>query len=893
MAESSTTFVRRPLGCDRLSARGNVAQATLARTAATRENSGAIRRRSIEMRAFLSHSSEDKDIVIAVQEGLGEAATWLDRAEIEWGDLFLERISDGIASATDFVLFWSEPAARSEWVRLELNMAFIQALRRKAIRLLVVAIDGTPLPLHLQPFHVLSVAGSPDPAGEILKKLRPLLQKPIRSARASFVNRHDEVARIERAVDDPGAFAIWLSGFTGTGKASLVHEALRRIFEGAEPVSLQVNEGTGHVELALALNAARKEGLPQCLPQQEIDNQIRLSIETFAKEGRLLVLSNVQHWLSEDGEPQGPLPFLLKTIANLPAFARRPAFFTSTRRPRLDPATAAGIALMRVRGLGDEHVAALVRNWHFSIHGRDLPPEDAKRIAPKLFGHPVAARLAAGLLGDHTVDYLDRYPRELVSLRRDLARVLLQDLSLGAVAERLMETLALAGTGLPASVIAASGFTDEEFQEAVEQCARAGLISADTRIDGHPLFQEFFWHRLHRSDYQQRSGALARALKSHLASTAMESPEYAELLPVTFRLFALAGDLATATALRRDLYGELEASAITLYNRRNYQLADRYIGLILDGDRRNWRMRLYKARIRIRQEEWAEADRVMTEMLSERPSDVAVLHAKGWMYLRQGKLPEALEVFSEIISRREHTASLRDAAECLHRMNRSQEALEFLRRAKTRESENPFVLDLESRVLEDLGQLDRAFESALLASARDPLNANMHHRLGQIRIKLGDTLSAIPHLRKAVELDSDQFSPANSLASAYLDTGDAQSAGDMIDDLRAKARTPAERALAEHIRARLAFAKGNLRGSEEILKHQIAGGRNLVPSLGLLISVELAIFDENAGQFPTIAKVALNSADQALAKIKGIDPSNKYIEAFRTAVEERGGKRKG
>src|ERR1019366_1811942 len=40
------------------------------------------------------------------------------RAEIEWGELFLEKIADGIASATDFVLFWSAAAAQSEWVRL-------------------------------------------------------------------------------------------------------------------------------------------------------------------------------------------------------------------------------------------------------------------------------------------------------------------------------------------------------------------------------------------------------------------------------------------------------------------------------------------------------------------------------------------------------------------------------------------------------------------------------------------------------------------------------------------------------------------------------------------------------------------------------------------------------
>src|SRR5690348_7493290 len=92
---------------------------------------------------------------------------------------------------------------------------------------------------------------------------------------------------------------------------------------------------------------------------------------------------------------------------------------------------------------------------------------------------------------------------------------------------------------------------------------------------------------LHRIDYLERARQLASALKKSLSLLQRDSLEYVELLPVTFRMFALAGDLQTATALRRDLSGELEATAITLYNRRNYILADKYITHVLEGDNRN------------------------------------------------------------------------------------------------------------------------------------------------------------------------------------------------------------------------------------------------------------------------------------------------------------------
>jgi tetratricopeptide (TPR) repeat protein len=840
------------------------------------------------MRAFLSHSSADKDTVIAVHDGLERESTWLDRAEIEWGDLFLERIAEGIESAADFVLFWSASAAKSEWVRIEVNMAFIQLLRTKAIRLRVVLLDMTPLPLYLRPFHVFSVAASADAAAAILEKLAPLLREPIRSARSRFVNRHEEIGRLEAAVDTPEFRAVWVFGFTGVGKTSLVEEALKRTFEGAEALHVDVTQGTGFVELALELSAgARRESLPIGLSQDQLEFQIRYSIEVLAKEGRILFLSNVQHWLDEDGRPDGPLPFILALIRNMTPFEKRPLFLTSTRRPTLDATTATRLTTFQLRGLADEHIATLVRNWYFLIHGRDLNVDDAKRIAPKLYGHPVAARLVAGLLGNQTVDFLERYPQEIVSLRRDLARVLLRDLNLSPSAERLMETLALAGVALPASVIVNTGITDEEFQQAVAQCADAGLITADLAIETHPLFRDFFWHHLHRGDYRELALRLAEATKAHLDAADRTSLEFASLLLVAFRSYGLAGNLAKARGLRRDLSGELEATAITLYNRRNYSLADEYIQHLLDENPKNWRMRLYRARIRVREERWDEADRILQEMIRERPGDIGVLHATGWSQLKQRHLQEALDIFTGIISRRDHVASLRDAAECLYRLGNTREALKLLERAKEQESENAFVLDLESQILESLREFEAAYESALLASARDPSNWQMHNRLGVIRNRQKRPHEAIPHFRKAIELDQDQFSPANSLASAYLDCGDLKAAVALFPELKTKARTPSNLALLRHTEARIALANKELDTSREILKRDIAQQHNVVPNHGLLVRVELETFDQNISDFPTIAAAALKAAQAGLDRIVSLDPSNESIQVLQNEIQIR------
>ena len=113
------------------------------------------------------------------------------------------------------------------------------------------------------------------------------------------------------------------------------------------------------------------------------------------------------------GQPQGPLPIMLSIIGDLASLTHRPVFLTSTRRPTLDPLILKRLMLFRIAGLKDEHISTLVRNWYYAIYDKELTPEDASRIAPKLFGHPMAARLVAGLLGDHSVDFLEQYPSVL------------------------------------------------------------------------------------------------------------------------------------------------------------------------------------------------------------------------------------------------------------------------------------------------------------------------------------------------------------------------------------------------------------------------------------------------------------------------------------------------
>src|SRR5205807_2129595 len=118
--------------------------------------------------------------------------------------------------------------------------------------------------------------------------------------------------------------------------------------------------------------------------------------------------------------------------------------------------------------------------------------------------------------------------------------------------------------------------------------------------------------------------------------------------------------------------------------------------------------------------------------------------------------------------------------------------------------------------------------------------------------KQGHPSLAISHFQKAIELDPDQLSPANSLAAAHLDVDEWEEAEALLPELEKKARTPSDYALLAHTKARVASAKQDFATSKKLLQSEIAASRNVIPNLGLLVQVQCGLFDQNRLNFPAI-----------------------------------------
>jgi len=101
-----------------------------------------------DVRAFICHASEDKPVVHCLasfveQQGID---VWLDEREIGVGQSIVQRISDGLEAVSHLIVVLSEHSAAKPWVTKELSTALMRQLGQRAVTVLPLRLDNTPLP---------------------------------------------------------------------------------------------------------------------------------------------------------------------------------------------------------------------------------------------------------------------------------------------------------------------------------------------------------------------------------------------------------------------------------------------------------------------------------------------------------------------------------------------------------------------------------------------------------------------------------------------------------------------------------------------------------------------------------------------------------------------------
>lgn len=343
------------------------------------------------MRVFLSHSSMDKPLVSKVYDNLNENIAWIDKVNIENGDNIPDKIGEGIQLATHFVLFWSKSASKSNWVKAELNAAFVQMMSSKC-KFMIFLIDDIKLPVLLQPYKY-EIVNSYDldiSAKNIADKI--LAQEGAPTNLSKFVNRTLELGEIEEAAREKNKLII-LYGMLGIGKSSLALRAIDWIYNqnrGMIKKTLDFQDIPGIPELAIKLSEITRHPLQnenKTIIEQQTN--IRYFFEYISASNILIVLKDVKSWLEDDGKPNSGLLFLIQIIVDTDIFSYVP-IITSSRYITLSIDFERRIKQINIRGMQDKHIDEIIKN--------NLPntfPVDEKKnisFAERMYGYPLGGK---------------------------------------------------------------------------------------------------------------------------------------------------------------------------------------------------------------------------------------------------------------------------------------------------------------------------------------------------------------------------------------------------------------------------------------------------------------------------------------------------------------------
>lgn len=209
-------------------------------------------------KAFLSHSSTDKELVRKIAKQLGNNCI-LDELSFEPGGKTLDEIVAGLDASDIFVLFISGKALDSPWVKKEISLAHFNLSEDKLDRILPIIIDpdvkytDKRIPQWMsKKYNLRYIPNEVIIFHKIRKAMSEVNFKKSRynqELEASFVGRNEEMSRFEQDINNLEAwmptYIIAYNFYQGIGRTTFLKNALlkaRLIRSVTSPIMIPLDD---------------------------------------------------------------------------------------------------------------------------------------------------------------------------------------------------------------------------------------------------------------------------------------------------------------------------------------------------------------------------------------------------------------------------------------------------------------------------------------------------------------------------------------------------------------------------------------------------------------------------------------------------------------------------
>ena len=711
------------------------------------------------MKAFLSHSSVNKDFVETVATHLGRQFCVFDKQCFQSGIEFKDSIEKGLNDSSLFVLFASPEAFESIWVKFEIAEAFYGVVQKRLHRVLVVMLGNSvrvsQLPEWLRRAKAIVVSSPKQTAREIRLHLNELFRAEKHSL---FIGRTTEIAQAEQELLStqsgvPGRFLAFV-GLPQIGRRSIARRVGQNVLGMQTTTELTVESGDDLRDIAFKL-AIETEPYAGATSLAGIQNEIaRLSDDKAAERalynlraivatGSLPLFVDGGGLLNESGDfAESFEPFFRSLSQANDAYL----FFVTSRKPtRTEPL---GASVVRIPPLPDREVYRLLQALAARINTQ-LSQAQLKDIAGHASGYPPACYFAIQLIKEYGIAAILANAGELVDFRVATFVSYVTRHALSKEENAMLRLLANISP-LPLPVIGDHcGLDAQATSSAIVKLIDFSMISPDPSglyAISDPLRDAIFKHSQFFNTPETQK--VAASLHLWLEQNADEQISLS-FSRVIYRVARQAKDTALAEKVVH-LTADIFRLAEQAYNQQDYVVA-------VDGFRKVLELRpdLERATVLLvralaQLDEWDECNSLCSEMEGRQMPTRTTQFLRGFVSRKRSHFGDAIKHFELARKAGRHdVAVLRELASCYLISGNSANADACLKEAFELQPDNPYLIDMAVKVAMELGDLKRAGEQLERLRIFDA-GPFYWHRMATYYVATGDIPAAIDAGKRSI-----------------------------------------------------------------------------------------------------------------------------------------------
>ena len=701
-------------------------------------------------RAFLSHSSTNKEFVRAVANELGRQYCLFDEQVFEDGEQFKAAIETMLDESAVFVLFVGEDTLNRMWVQFEIDEASYRKLEARISKALVFlltpSVTFSELPKWLSRAKISSVTSAKTTARDIRHHLEGLLRSKQQS---QFEGRSADIEGLQKLLTPLGQRPpriVGVYGLPNVGRRTFVNKAAQLSL--SYPKTLEIPVGEGDTLAAVSIKLANllepfstKDGFEAIVASIQKQTEEQLLVRNIANLRAANSHKELPYLLDEGGLMTSDGSFTEPIQKLLTRADEEGDLYLFTVSGRRLPAT---IPSLNIRPLAEEDTQRLIAKIA-DVEKVTISVPQIREIAEYVNGYPPCAYFAVDQAKAYGVQSVIMDKNRLVQFRTSAFVKFLREKQLTSEQRSILLMLARYSP-LPAQVLAnVLPLDDQVLISNLVALVDHSLVLPDANglygIAGpvsDAILAQF------RDDTEIDHERVFSALKDLLASDDEELPRlqlYRQLLKSALRTGTHQGDIFHFTS-------DLISFAEDFYHRREYrQCVDAARQAVAELPQ-SISGRDFLIRALIQEDLWADAEYELKVFHTYAPiRDWHFLN--GFLHRKAGRLTLALPEFHLAEKHGRGGAALhREIANAYFLLSNLPKAKQYVN-SGLQIRETPYLVDMKVQIAIAEGQEQEARRGLVQLEAMDS-EAFVWHRLSTVEHRFGKYGEALHAAEQAV-----------------------------------------------------------------------------------------------------------------------------------------------